>query len=144
MDHAPAGSSATLNEAEPGEQAPRSRAAGNRGTGAGNGPGTSLSERMKHFVPSRLAKPTASVCRACLLPPRGLPSALWSHDLDTFGRTAVNISRPHIASGHTFEIRMHSLPHYVGNAANLGKFVSVARSRARPGLPGNLVCICCL
>ena len=41
---------------------------------------------------------------------------------------AVNISRPHIASGHTFVIRMRSLPHYVGNAENLGKFVAVARS----------------
>ena len=34
-------------------------------------------------------------------PPRGLPPHLWSHDMDTFGQTAVNISTPHIACVHT-------------------------------------------
>ena len=83
MDHAPAGSSATLNEAEPGEQAPRSRAAGNRGTGAGNGPGTSLSERMKHFVPSRLAKPTAAELTCCLpaVCPHRYSLITWTHSV---------------------------------------------------------------
>ena len=78
-----------------------SRAAGNRCTDAGYAPRTSLSGRMKHFVPSRLAKATAAVCRGYLLPPRGLPPHLWSHDMDTFGQTAVNISTPHIACVHT-------------------------------------------
>ena len=101
-DQAPAGSGATRNEAEPGEQTPMSRAAGNRCTDAGHAPRTSLSGRMKHFVPSRLAKATAAVCRGYLLPPpRGLPPHLWSHDMDTFGQTAVNISTPHIACVHT-------------------------------------------
>ena len=63
-----------------------------------------MSERMKHFMPTHLATPTAAVCRSSLLhaiTPNSVDGACAGfYDLDTCGRTPYGgrISHPRTPS----------------------------------------------